>query len=289
MKEALSQLGLTVQIESGAETVTGVLGDVTSLSPERVAKVIDLVNECKDLKTLQLVGAELTDADLRRLHGIAPTNLSLIATSVTRESLPVLNLFSSLKDLNISKNEIEYLEADDLNKLTSLQQLRMHDIRASAWLETIESFPKLRALSLGPLVTDADLKHISKLKHLEELDLLEAAWTGAGVLAIAANDNIKSLSLIRCRLDEQIAKILSTASGLTSLSIVGGELTDAPFRTIFGIQRLEHLRVSECQLKVSDRPLDRALAKMHRTAHQRQIGILRRDVCQSADRRDVTP
>jgi hypothetical protein len=157
LKEALSQLGSQIFTKPRAddagrtndETVTGVICDLTSLSPEKEAKIIDLLNECPDLKSVQLFGFELTDADLRRLHGRALTSLTLLFTGITRASLPALNSFSSLEELNISWSGIERLEANDLSKLTNLQKLSLSDIHSSALLEKIESFPKLNAIYLG--------------------------------------------------------------------------------------------------------------------------------------------
>ena len=76
----------------------------------------------------------------------------------------------------------------------------------------------------GPVVTDAGLAGLSKLKAVKTLDCQRGEITGAGLAAIAGFSELESLNLGGCPIDDAALPTLAKLKNLKSLNLDGSKI-----------------------------------------------------------------
>lgn len=127
--------------------------DAASLLPS-------LAKEHPNLRVLQLVGTNVTDADLVHLRGLAKLEgLGLKGTAVTGSGLAQLASLRRLEYVNLSDTRLSDAEMPALGKLTGLTGMNLSNTK----------------------ITDAGLIHLKSIGRLTKLNLTGTAVTAAGV------------------------------------------------------------------------------------------------------------
>ncbi len=127
-----------------------------------------------------------------------------------------------------------------VNRLTNLESLDLTECGIPEG-ETIEfdKLTKLRILAPGEL-TDAALRSIGKLPHLEELYL--GGPTDKSIAALQDARSLRKLHLDGCwAISDDATKVLKRLTGLRYLTISGSSITDAGLRNLASLSELEEL------------------------------------------------
>jgi len=124
------------------------------------AQLPSLAKEHPNLRVLQLVGTNVTDADLVHLRGLAKLEaLGLKSTAVTGSGLAQLTDLRKLNFINLANTQLTDAEMPTLGKLAGITGLNLSNTK----------------------ITDAGLIHLQSMGRLTKLNLTGTAVTDAGV------------------------------------------------------------------------------------------------------------
>jgi hypothetical protein len=177
---------------------------------------------CRELKSLSLVGAPVTDAGLAELEGLPLTSLDLRRTQITDAGLAHLTGFRleslMLGDTQVSDAGLQYLAGMPLTAL-SLERTSVTD----EGLAEVAKLNSLAALYVGETqITDAGLQHVKGLP-LTFLSLKDTHITDAGLDELE-NRPLEMLVLTETDVGRQS---LSTLRAMKSLRVL--YLSSPPF------------------------------------------------------------
>jgi hypothetical protein len=138
--------------------------------------------------------------------------LGLNGVQITAKDFEVLTELPSLSVLSLFDMEIPSRECwINLGKLTSLQRLSLNHTRPIITDENIGCLTGLHSLKrlkifpaeIPPNISDATLKHISKLQSLEHLTLYGARITDKGLKHLEKFKSLKWMDLQGCNVTEE--------------------------------------------------------------------------------------
>lgn len=159
---------------------------------------VRLLQDLPHLRSLSLIGTEVSDAGLARLQGLTElTDLSLNETRITGLGLFYLQKMTQLRGLGLGDLEITDAGLAHLEGLTELRELYLQDTK----------------------VTDAGLAHLQGLKKLEVLDLAFTPVTGPGLKHLLRLSNLKRLNLDGCKLTDGSLHHLEELSHLREVNL----------------------------------------------------------------------
>ncbi|HUQ90614.1 MAG TPA: hypothetical protein VM120_02960 [Bryobacteraceae bacterium] len=277
---------------AGVESLRAGLPSVRVLYTEQAASSAmtdaQLAKLPRDSRTLNLEGAQISDAGLRhvaRLTNLEELNLS--NTSVSDAGLAHLAGLQKLRKVVLANT---YVEGEGLAHLKSVADLDVHgspltngavsvlagltglrrlslastDISDGAALDQLKS---VVALDLGSTdLTDSGLKALASLPQLEELILRDARFTDKGLVHLAGLKNLRRLDLIRTRISDQGMRHLTGLSSLRSLSLDYGELYDASMEILAALD-LEELSLDNTHIT------DQAVARLKEFRHLKKLNL----------------
>jgi len=218
---------------------------------------------------LDLSGKQLADKDIETICLTLPDLgmvkcLSLANNQLTSRGIELLEKFSSLTSLDLSKNPID--ECGALTRLTTLQQLSLKSTSISSnSIRLLVQCPNLRSLNLNhcPLditglsaladsnlttlsVTDAELgcagaEHLARSKTLTDLNVAFNEIGNKGAQALAKNNHLLSLNLYYNEIDAQGAIELGKNSTLRELNIELNDIGDKGIEALAASRSLKTL------------------------------------------------
>jgi hypothetical protein len=122
------------------------------------------------------------------------------------------------------------ISEDDLEELTKLRHLQGLMLCGSN-LQNLRALPRLQTLKSLNLscdsMTDAAWKHVSELRHLEELSVLGGAIRAESFEHLAACQSLKTLQVLRARLSTGCWRVISQMKTLENIQI-GQVVFDGP-------------------------------------------------------------
>ena len=146
--------------------------------------VLEKIKGLKQLRTLLLWNAQLTDVEIEDIKGLSHLQqLNLSTTQLTDTGLEHLNGLHQLTRLALCETRITDGGLGHLKALGELEVLNLQDTRITdAGLEHLRELSRLRVLTLdGTRVTDAGLEALKGLNRLQELSLVGTPVTVTGV------------------------------------------------------------------------------------------------------------
>ena len=223
--------------------------NVVGINLELCSRVTDAglehLRQLKQLRVLVLTGTGITHAGLRHLAA----NTSLLALD--------LELCDGITDDACEPlGEMKQLRSLVLKK-SGFERRRISD----AGLKRLDPLTHLEVLNLyGNSVTDAGLAHLQPLKKLRELNLSLLAITDAGLKHLQPLTRLEHLELLYSEgfagptLSNGMVESLEPLSNLTTLNLTGAKLTDAGLERLKVLQKLKTLqlvrtRVSEAGIR----------------------------------------
>lgn len=129
-------------------------------APDAASLLPSLAAKHPNLRVLQLMGTNVTDADLVHLRGLAKLEaLSLKRTAVTGSGLAQLASLRKLGFINLADTKLTDAEMRELGKLPGITGLNLSNTK----------------------ITDAGLIHLKSMSRLTKLNLTGTAVTDAGI------------------------------------------------------------------------------------------------------------
>jgi len=175
-------------------------------------------SDMTDLEELWLVGNNITNRGLAHLKPLRRLkSLELGSTRTNANAVFYLKELKSLEDLGLGVTDITDMHLAQLSELTNLRRLFAG------------------GNSTGP-ISDEGLRHLSRLKHLEELCVCGDWITAQGIAYLAEIPNLNRLSLGSETLDDDVFAALATIKSLTWL-----ELSAFQGLTVTGLNQLNRL------------------------------------------------
>jgi predicted Ser/Thr protein kinase len=243
--------GATAQLPQGPIQLTGI---ALVLSDVRWSDLREQLRDLSAVGTLDLLGVQLTDADLEQLASLPLLKKSLQTLRVgspifSSAGLACLKQFDQLNWLEIHMHDITTGGMRHLGAIATLAQLLLFapvsddglrelrgrkltrlaitsDKVTDAGLEHLRDMPLVMLTMDKCAVTDAGLAHLKAWPELRSLALINTKVTDAGLAMVAALPKVVQLSLTGPFTDKGAAH-LRKMKGLVYLAIIDARLTDA--------------------------------------------------------------
>ncbi|XP_028360025.1 toll-like receptor 11 [Phyllostomus discolor] len=226
------------------------------------------------LHSLKLDGTPLSASDLPDSGLLHLDSLYLVGTGVEKLPENVTGYFG-LRALDLGRNQIQNLEAEDLLSCRSLELLSLHanglQLIPSSFLSALPQLQRLNLSvnKLGPtlvlpegLVSSSlralDLSHnelcILPYKAFSSLPQLQELWLSGNNISNLSSESLEGLRWLKTLdLSWNQIKVLnpgcfSSLSALTSLNLLGTHLEHFPGKHLQGSQKLSHLQLGSTEM-----------------------------------------
>ena len=212
--------------------------NVVGLNLELCARVSDAglkhVQHFKSLRTLILTGTSITHVGLQ--HLVANENLLALD----------LELCDGITDAACEPlSQMKQLKSLVLKK-SGFEKQRISD----AGLKNLQDLAHLEVLNLyGNAVTDAGLTHVQPLKKLRDLNLSLLPITDAGLKHLQPLTTLERLELLYSEgfagpsLSNGLVESLVPLSNMTTLNLTGAKLTDEGLARLQSLKKLKTLQI----------------------------------------------
>lgn len=186
---------------------------------------IKAVGDCRQLTSISITGAKLTDECLGHLLGMPALEGMFLGANFTPAALPILARVERLRDLDVAWQ-------------TPLQ------------LSELRLFPNLRKVSLSGLQQDdrTALMIATSFKSLEQAYLRNTSMTNIGVQRLARMDKLTVLTLDGAPIDDGAADSIRQMKQLKWLSLEDCAVGDATLAAISECPELWYLSLSNTRI-----------------------------------------
>jgi len=231
------------------------VGECLSPTKPRFTKE-ELKTICRGIKTFECKNSSFTLPMIELIVDFFPNLESLDIednswnSRVSGASLKQISQLKKLKHLKLTGDKrdetscAEGLQAIVDQSATTLESLHIKNIRISTGYQHLKALTQLRALTLPPNCSDADLQLLRHLPHLRELNL-HRCWqiTTAGFQVIAeCARELQVLNLSDCtQLLDADLEALAKLTGLRILNVCSDRLTDIGIAHLAPLTKLTHL------------------------------------------------
>ncbi len=180
-----------------------------------------------ELTSVNLGGRPVTDADLKRFHGLAHLiEFALNGAPVTDAGVAHLADLPELKNLALSNTRV-----------------------TNAGLQSVGTLQTLEWLFLdGTPITDAGLEHLKSLKNLTFLDLINTPITDAALVELVRLPKLGSLLLQRTRVTDLGLEQIRGVSHLRELDLSRLPISDAGLANVRALPDLQSLWLAETRV-----------------------------------------
>lgn len=185
----------------------------------------------------QLGGAALRGKDK---DGVWTVDLS--QGNFTAENLPLLDDLTPLAAINLSGRQVGNQALERFTRFPTLERINLLE----TWvgdngLAHLKSLGRLRALAVGPHVTDAGAVHLAAMKELRELALPGTALSDKGLEQLKQLVKLETLDLSGTRVTDKGLAALAGMKALRNLSLASAAITDAGLKHLQALDQLELL------------------------------------------------
>ena len=245
-------------------------------------ELLRLLKELPGPLVVSLAGSKVSDAGLQQLQRLNVVGLNLeLCSRVTDAGMEPLRQFQQLRVLVLTGTSITHaglrhlvanasllaldlelcdgITDDACELLGEMKQLRSLVLKKSgferqrisdAGLKRLDQLAHLEVLNLyGNSVTDAGLTHLQPLKKLRELNLSLLAITDAGLKHLQPLTALEHLELLYSEgfagptLSNGMVEFLEPLTNLTTLNLTGAKLTDTGLERLRVLKKLKTLQV----------------------------------------------
>jgi Leucine-rich repeat (LRR) protein len=214
---------------------------------------LETIEGYTQLRKLSIFGIKVTDAGMRHVVGLKQLRaLELNEVSVSDSGIQSLGNLSNLEEVVLSRTRVRGYGLSGIGSLTKLRRLSLSEsplvdggldrLRGSpvqqldlsdtavtnAGLRSLPELQHLQWLSLrGTKITDPGLVHLARVKELADLDLGQTAVTAAGLAHLRAKPELWVLHLTDTLVTDAGLENLSGCPGLSKLVLEQTGITDA--------------------------------------------------------------
>jgi hypothetical protein len=222
------------------------LSSLTVQSIQAQPKHLNELAAIRTLTYLDLGGTNANDATIRLLTQLPLTTLKISGCKTTASCLVSLAGCKTLNDLDIS--EIKNLTADQLQALTNLKNLTAIDLRETSLTnEYGPVFAQMKALKSINLrhsrISPAAMLEISKLPHLQELDLTNSD-VGDDAMRMLRQSGVVILNLSKTSITDAGLLQLAGCKNLNELTLKCPRVTESGFEKFLATNKNQHIAIS---------------------------------------------
>jgi Leucine-rich repeat (LRR) protein len=213
--------------------------------PDIDDQILEEVGRLPELRILELVDADVTDAGLRHLAGLGKlVSLSLRGCRrITGAGLKAIAGLQALRALDLSGTRVDDAGLARLGRRPGLRHLGLAGLGITdAGLRALGPLPALVSLDLhGTPVTDAGLASLGAMPGLRRALLAETAVGDGALRHLAASRGLRVLDLDGTAVTDAGAAFLARLPDLRRLSLRHAHLTDRGCAALAGLVSLRHL------------------------------------------------
>ncbi len=240
-------------------------------------KGLESLAKCRKLEELVISSESITDAGME--HVAKLSNLKKLeiwdCLNITDKGLASLRALDKLESLNIRTPNLTIAGINNLKEMPNLTSLTAQFIKRGDTILDVSTLTNLETLGIGigsAKFHDEDLKCLSGLKHLTDLQLGERDYSDDGLVYLSGLTNLERLTIGGSQITDEGLKHLAGMKNLRSLIIhreydnnirgflSGGDITDEGLRYL---ERFEHL--SHMDITIDGDFSDEALWHFHQT------------------------
>jgi Leucine-rich repeat (LRR) protein len=214
-------------------------------------KLVELLHDLINVRTLDIRGYEIDDAELAQLRDILPGLEQLLLWPTARVTDDGLVYLRSSKGLTLLRLEGCRITDEGLEHLKGMTELRLLSLQRTnitgAGLRCLAGLGNLEALFLeGTRVDDEGLVHLKGLTRLRDLQLSSTDIRGA--VHLAEVPNLTCLDLQDTQITDEELEHLKGITGLEILVLSDAKITDAGLVHLRGLKKLQRLHLEGCQI-----------------------------------------
>jgi len=220
---------LTLKEDSSPIRVVGV-----KLSGEVSPETLALVNDLRELKTLDLSGSGVDDAALARLKPLSGLQSLKLngCTKISGTGFRHVALLPPLEELEMDSTTLADSDLAYLKGLFRLKKLSCANCKS---------------------VTDEGLKHVATLLFLDSLQLDNTAVSDAGLEQLKGSTRLKTLRCGHCKqITDQGVQHLSMLKSLETLSLDGSLISNSGLERLKALTELKSLSLGGCKTMTND-------------------------------------
>jgi hypothetical protein len=203
-QEGSDEISLGVELKASVWAIFGGIPETGQFHPETTT-VITQAAKFRNLQSLTIEGILLTPEDMKAIWNLRTiTNLALSNNRITDDMLQGFPSFERLDQLSITKQPLKKLRLPPLHKLSGLY-LGGTFITDEELRQSLPAVPNLKGLDLKQthLITDAVVPHITKLSHLQYVNLEGTALTPQGIKALALHPSVTIVQVYSGAISQQ--------------------------------------------------------------------------------------
>lgn len=205
----------------------------------------------KNLKTLNLSNADVTDAEMKFICELEQlTELDLSQNQITDEGLREISRLKQLRTLNLSYNKITKNGAAEIARLTELNMLNMaNNPIKDAGLAHLSQLKSLTSLDVvGTQGSDVGIQKLAVLEQLTSLRVGDERITDESLEQFKSWKRLINLTLFRCQVTPTGAMALSESESLAALELYGEQITDDFVYELGALAPLQQLKLHDSEI-----------------------------------------
>ncbi|MBN2590265.1 MAG: M48 family metalloprotease, partial [Sedimentisphaerales bacterium] len=226
-------------------------------------KGLESLAKCRKLEDLVINSVSITDAGMEHIAKLS--NLKKLeiwdCLNITDKGLAKLTNLKKLEWLNIRTPNLSVSGINNLKEMPNLTYLRAQFIKKGDAVLNIPTLTNLTTLMLGlkdssEKFHDEDLRCLSNLKQLTDLQLGEREYSDDGLAYLSGLTKLERISIGGSRITDEGLKHLADMKNLRSLIvrreydsnkrgyISGGNITDEGLRYLERFENLSHMDIA---------------------------------------------
>jgi len=177
------------------------------------------ISHLTGLRGVEIDSRRVRDSGLKHLSGLTHLEkLDLGGTKIRGPGLDYLKRCNRLHHLVLSGTKLSDEGLDHVAKFKQLQVLKLDHTKVGE-IKPLSDLKELKELDLSHTsITDSELAHLSRLRNLEYLRLQDTPITGAGLQYMSNLKSLKELDLRKTQVDDAGLAYLSKLTNLEKLS-----------------------------------------------------------------------
>ena len=222
---------------------------IEMLTDEDLQSVVNLTS----LDTLDALRSKITDEGLLRICTLLNLRNLLLkgCINITDEGIPSILLLKSLEKLDLSGSRITDESATYLSRLPLLEHLTLQETRItdSTLKHLSNSKNKLRSINIAAcqFVTNIGMNHISKLLHLESLNVGHTCLEDETLGKLCGVLSLRRLDISNSKITDEGFQYISTMDSLIELVSAWNVVSNVGVRHLFSLKKLTKLNVIGCK------------------------------------------